>query len=159
MCITQPKGDELMDYMGYNRAQLNSRRISKVSKKVMVFIIPSLVKAGPVQTEVRFPYRGKLVNSYASCGTSGTAPTTIDIEKCDQEAYDTTPRWESVFQNKITIDAKNKSNRTSTEPYSFKPSLETVNEDDHFRVNVIEAGEGVRDITVELVVELDVEEE
>lgn len=159
MCIAQTKGDELMDYMGYNRAKLNSRRINKVSKKVMVFIIPSLVKAGPVQTEVRFPYRGKLINSYASCGTSGTTPTTIDIEKCDQEAYDTTPRWESVFHNKITIDANNKSNRTSTEPYSFKPFFETVNEDDHFRVNVVEAGEGVRDITVELVVELDVEEE
>ncbi|MCZ4246921.1 hypothetical protein BXO87_02115 [Bacillus sp. GZB] len=148
-----------MDYMGYNREQLNSRRIRKVSRKVMVFIIPSLVKVGPVQTEVRFPYKGRLINSYASCGTSGTTPTTIDIEKCAQEAYDTTPRWESVFQNKISINANNKSNRTSTKPYSFKPSFETVYENDHFRVNVIEAGEGVRDITVELVVELDVEEE
>lgn len=148
-----------MDYLSYNRALLNTRRIQRLYDKVMVFIVPSIVQVGVVRTELRFPYKGKLLNAYATCGTKGSERTVIDIERCSQLDYDTNPVWSSVFSNPLVIDANHKSNRTSTSPYSFKSNSTNVSKDDHFRLNMLAVGNGVRDITVELVVELYVDEE
>lgn len=148
-----------MDYLAYNRAQLNNRRIKRIDDKVMVFIVPSIVQVGVVRTELRFPYKGKILDAYATCGTPGSSRTAISIEKCTQAAYDMTPIWESIFGNQLIIDAKHKSNRTSTAPYSLRPSAVNVNQDDHFRLNMQTVGTGVKDITVELVIELAIEEE
>lgn len=147
-----------MDYLSYNRAHLNTRRIKRLDDKVMVFIVPSIVQVGVVRTELRFPYKGKIIDAYATCGTTGTSRTVIDIEKCSQADYDKTPAWNSIFTNKLIIDANHKSNRTSSTPYAINPSYVVVNKDDHFRLNLLEVGNGVKDITVELVVELDIEE-
>ncbi|MGG3801266.1 hypothetical protein [Metabacillus fastidiosus] len=148
-----------MDYLAYNRSQLNTNRIRRIDDKVMVFIVPSIVQVGVVRTELRFPYKGKILNAYATCGTKGLNRTVIDIEKCSQGAYDTVPVWTSIFNNVLIIDSNHKSNRTSTKPYSMKPSAIQVNIDDHFRLNILEVGNGVKDITVELVIELLIEED
>ncbi|MCY8015514.1 hypothetical protein [Bacillus haynesii] len=146
-----------MDYFTHNRAHLNKRRIEKIDDKVMVFIIPSIVKVGEVHTELRFPYQGKVLDVYASCGTPGLKRTVIDIEKCTQSDYDTTPSWKSIFTDKLVIEANKKSSRSSNVPYTLKPAFDKVSENEHFRVNINEAGEGVKDITVELVVQIDTE--
>ncbi|MEB9739350.1 hypothetical protein COK36_29700 [Bacillus cereus] len=147
-----------MDFIAYNRAHLNNRRIRKLDDKVMVFVVPSIVQVGIVRTELRFPYEGELVDAYVTCGTMGESKTCIDIERCSQSSYDTTPIWHSILADELVIDGKSKSNRTSSTPYSFKPSQLAVNRDDHFRINIKEVGKGVKDITVELVVELALEE-
>lgn len=147
-----------MDYVGYNRTHLNSRRIHKLDDKVMVFIVPSIVQVGVVRTELRFPYKGKIIDAYATCGTTGLSNTTIEIEKCSQADYDSTPSWESIFYSPLIIDSNKKSNRTSATPYVLKPTSIPVNVDDHFRLNMVGVGTGIKDITVELVVELEIEE-
>lgn len=148
-----------MDFLSYNRSHLNSRRIQRIDEKVMVFIVPSIVQVGVVRTELRFPYKGRIIDVYATCGTTGLNRTVIDIEKCSQADYDTTPKWESIFNSQLIIDSNQKSNRTSATPYNLKPTGIDVNVDDHYRLNMVEVGTGVKDITVEMVVELFIEED
>lgn len=147
----------MMDYLSYNRAHLNNRRLYRINNKVMVFIVPSVVKVGVVPTELCFPYKGEIVDAYATCGTTGSGNTVIDVEKCSQIDYDTSPVWASVFEDKLVIDANRKSSNTSTSPYKFDSTQITVNEGDHFRINVIETG-GVENLTVELIIDLYIEE-
>lgn len=146
------------NYFSFNETVLNDRKLRRIDDKVMVFIVPSIVQLGVVQTEVRFPYSGKIIDAYATCGTVGGNNTVIDIEKCSQSDYDTNPVWTSIFTNKLTIDGNKKSNRTSTSPFAVNPNYKTVNPDDHFRLNMLEVGLGVKNITVELVVELNIDE-
>lgn len=147
-----------MDYLSYNRAHLNNRRIHHVDDKIMIFIVPSIVQVGVVRTELRFPYRGTIFDAYVTCGTTGATRTVVDIEKCSQTNYDTNPVWESIFTNKLMVDGNHKSNRTSLHPYTIKAKYVKVHEDDHFRLHIKEVGANVKDITVELVVKLEMEE-
>lgn len=147
-----------MDYLSFNQAHLNYRKISRLVEKVMVFIIPSSVRVGIVPTEIRFPFKGVLVDVYASLGTVGQSKTVIDIEKCSQSDYDTNPAWSSVLIDKLVIDSNSKSSKTSIFPFKFDDNNVIVNEDDHFRVNVLEAGDGAADLTVEVVVSLYIDE-
>lgn len=148
-----------MDYQSYNRALLNNRRIERIDDKVMVFIVPSIVQVGVVRTELRFPYKGKILDVYTTCGTVGTSSTVIDIERCTQSDYDGTPTWRSIFSNLVTIDGNKKSNKSSISPYGVNPTQINVEENDHFRINLVQVGSGVKDITVELVIGLEIEEQ
>ncbi|MGG1263862.1 hypothetical protein [Brevibacillus laterosporus] len=134
----------------FDRAQdaYNLAKKEPVQQKVMIFVVPSKIKLGIVRTEVRFPYRGKIVDVYASCGIIGSGDTVLSVEKCIQENYDNLPSWNSITD--VTIEANEKSTRTSTVP--FKLSDEKVNEGDHFRINVTDVGDGIEDITVEIIV-------
>lgn len=147
-----------MDYLAYNRATLNNRRIKRLDEKAMVFVVPSIIQVGVVGIETRFPYAGRIVDVYATCGTVGIGDTKIDLERCSQEDYDSSPNptWESMLSNPITIDGNMKSNKTSSSPYSLLH--ESVNLNDHFRINLLEVAAGIKDITVEVVVELYIEE-
>lgn len=124
----------------------------------MVFIVPSIVQVGEVKTELRFPYEGKIVDAYATCGVTGLTRTVIQIEKCTEGDYNTTPIWNSIFSQDIVIDPNHKSNKTSATPYNVGATYTNVAPNDHFRLNITEVGTGVKDITVELVVEVYIEE-
>lgn len=136
----------------FDRAQeaYNLAKKVPVQQKVMVFVIPSKVKLGVVKTETRFPYSGRIVNVYASCGTVGASKTEVQVERCSQADYDTTPNWVNIFSTNLAFDANTKS--TSGSPYVLEDS--SVNVNDHFRVNVVGLGAGIEDITLEVVVQL-----
>lgn len=138
----------------FDRAQdaYNLARKIPVQQKVMVFIVPSKVKLGVVKTEVRFPYKGKISNIYATCGSVGTTNTVIQVERCSQSDYDISPVWKSIFSTNLTLDANEKSTNTSEIAYVLDD--DSINPNDHFRLNVVGLGEGVEDITLEVVVDI-----
>ena len=146
-----------MNHLTFNNTVINYRRIKRIAEKTMVFVIP-VVKVGVVPTEIRFPTKGRLTDIHVSCATTGHTETVIDLEKCPQSVYDSelSPMWTSVLENKVVVEPWQKSNRTSRTPYSF--SDDSVSEGDHFRVNILTAGQGVQYMTVEVSVEVDVEE-
>lgn len=118
----------------------------------MVFVIPRFVQSGIIKTELRFPHAGRIVDVYATCGVEGLTATRIQIEKCSESDYDSIPVWKNIFSNDLFIDANKKSSKTSVSPYVLADDI--INPNDHFRVNVVNAGEGVQDITVEIHVEI-----
>lgn len=120
----------------------------------MVFVLPGLLTQGSQGIELRFPYRGKLQNIYASCSVVGATDTAIAIEKCSQVDYDTDPNWQSVLTSDLILQADSRSTNTSPNPPNI--AIEDVEEGDHFRVVINEVGEGVANITVEVEVEVDI---
>ncbi|MGC5773035.1 hypothetical protein [Paenibacillus pabuli] len=124
----------------------------RVETKTMVFVL-SRVFDGIAKLVMRFPYEGDITEVYASTSREGVADTAFQIEKCPQEIYDNPdPKWESIFHTNLVVDANERSSRTSDRPYSV--SVPRINKDDHFRINVVERGEGIEGVTIELVVRL-----
>ncbi|MCK6076933.1 hypothetical protein [Paenibacillus silvae] len=124
----------------------------RAESKTMVFVL-SRVFDGIAKLVMRFPYEGDITEVYASTSREGIADTAFQIEKCSQESYDsTTPVWESIFHTNLVVDGDERSSRTSSRPYAV--SVPRINKDDHFRVNVVERGEGIEGVTIELVIRL-----
>ena len=144
------KGGYILSIRSFDRAQdaFNLAKKEPVQQKVMVFVIPSKVKQGIVYTELRFPYNGKLSSLYASCGMAGQSTTKISLEKCPQSLYETVPEWESVLSSELELLQDNKASS------SYVVSNPSVDAGDHFRVNVVEVGEGVQDITITVIVDI-----
>ncbi|QNR70413.1 hypothetical protein IAQ67_29105 (plasmid) [Paenibacillus peoriae] len=136
----------------FDRAQdaFNLAKKEPVQQKVLMFIIPSKVKQGVVKTETRFPYAGRIVSAYASCGTAGTTVTEIQVERCSQSDYDTIPNWNNIFADNLKFAADAKSTTNST----YAMADDAVHPDDHFRVNVVGLGQGIEDIVLEVVIQI-----
>jgi len=137
----------------FDRAQdaYNLAKKSAVQQKTVVFVVPK-VRVGPFKAEVRFPWEGKIVDVYASTGTAGTTSTTIQIEKCSQDDYDTVPVWVDVLAQAAVFDPNEKSLRTSSAPYALAD--ETVKAGDHFRINTLALGDGFQDLTLEITIQI-----
>lgn len=124
----------------------------RVESKTMVFFL-SRVFDGVAKLVMRFPYEGDITEVYASTSREGDADTIFQIEKCSQESYDSlNPTWETIFHSNLVVDGNESSSRTSDRPYAV--SVPRINKDDHFRINVVERGEGIEGVTIELVVRL-----
>lgn len=143
-----------MDYQAYNRARLNRRRIDRIDCKTVVFVVPNLAKVGLVGNEIRLPFKGTISDIYASCGESG-GTVLIDIEKCSQADYDTVPIWHSILEDKVRINEGSKSTNTS-DSYSIKD--EEIHKNDHLRLNILEVGGEIKDIVLEITIDLYIEE-
>lgn len=143
------------DVRARDRAQeaFNLARKEPVQQKTMVYIIPSKVKQGVVALEVRFPWKGVVSNIYASCGKKGATQTEFAIEKCTAESLDSDePVWTNILTTNVTLDADVKSTNSSAVPFVIGDNDVQVN--DHFRVNVLTVGDGIEDITLELVIDI-----
>jgi hypothetical protein len=120
--------------------------------KTMVFNLTRVIN-GPAPFEIRFRHDGEVVDVYASCSQTGTTRTVFQIEKCSQDSFDSgNPVWENILLDGLVIDAGEKSSRTSITPYTLQDT--TVREGDHFRVNVVEKGDGIGGVSVEVSVRL-----
>lgn len=122
----------------------------RMESKTMVFVL-SRVFDGVAKLSMRFPYDGDITEVYASTSREGTADTAFLIEKCTQDSYDSAnPEWAEVTT--LVVDGNERSSRTSNRPYSVaKPR---IYKDDHFRINVVERGESIEGVTIEVVVKL-----
>lgn len=120
--------------------------------KVIVFVIPGVVKPGVQSNEIRFPWAGNIVDVYASLTTPGTTETTIRIEKCSQADIDGTPAWFDVLSTPLTIDPNEKSSKTAD--VSSIIGLKAVGADDHLRIVIDSAVNGSRDLTIEVKIKL-----
>lgn len=132
---------------------VNTTTYSASRTRPVVFVIPDIVKQGVYNVEIRFPFSGTITDVYATCGTVGTTPTTIGIENCSASSYETdSPQWRDIFSTDLTIDANKKSNLNSTIPFVLSNTNVSIN--DHFRINVISAGTGLKDLTIEMMVQV-----
>lgn len=121
----------------------------RAETKTMVFVL-NRVFSGVAKLEMRFPYEGQITEVYVSAMKPGTTRTVFKIEKCSQEDYDTTPAWTDIFSQDLTLDANEKSSNTAVDPYAVvTPKIE---KNDHFRINVVELGEGIEGVTIEVMV-------
>ncbi|ALA07176.1 hypothetical protein SECTIM467_46 [Brevibacillus phage SecTim467] len=124
----------------------------RTETKTMVFVL-SRVFEGVAKFVMRFPYNGDITEVYASASNAGIADTVFQIEKCSQDSYDSpSPLWENIFNDNLTIDANERSSKTSDKPHSV--AITKINKDDHFRINVVGLGKGIEGVTIELVVKL-----
>ncbi|MFF2017218.1 hypothetical protein [Paenibacillus sp. NPDC058177] len=122
----------------------------RMETKTMVFVL-SRVFDGIAKLNMRFPYEGDIMEVYASASSVGADDTSFLIERCTQDSYDTgLPEWDTVTT--LVIDANEHSSRTSDRPYSVP--VPRIAKDEHFRINVVERGEGIEGVTIELVVKL-----
>lgn len=119
----------------------------------MVFVLPGFLSAGSSGIELRFPSKGKIIDIYASCSTVGSTDTIMSIERCRQADYDTNPYWVNILSSNFILQAHSKSTNSSASPIVVAQS--NIEENDHFRLNVLRVGQGIAGVTVEVVVELD----
>ena len=155
------RGKVVMDFFTVNKSTLNYRRVKRLDEKVVVFVLPN-VTLGASEVEIRFPFKGRIVDVYASCSGKGTTKTTLDVEKCSQVEYDkvgTAPTWKSIFTEMLTIDSHLKSSKNSATTYVLDTTTSAVDVSDHFRVNIKGVGNGIKGLTVEVVIELSIEEQ
>lgn len=121
--------------------------------KVIVFAMPGSMAAGIQPLEIRFPFSGSILEMYASCRMPGTEQTVIHVEKISQDDYDGTSAtpigW--VFVGEMVLEADDKSVHTPPTPVM---GVTEVDKNDHFRIVVAEAGVGIRDLTVEITIEI-----
>ncbi|NGQ95327.1 hypothetical protein G3578_09185 [Brevibacillus sp. SYP-B805] len=138
--------DQRLDHIQQNLAE--------VSQKVIVYVIPSKVKPGVQKVEIRFPFKGTIAGVYASCRVPGSTPTELAVEKISQDDFDgLSPApfgWQNIFSHNLILDAGEKSTRTAAaQPVIGIPDVQP---NDHFRVNVLQLGTGLEDVTVEVVI-------
>ena len=117
----------------------------------LVFVVPGVLftgdKAGWLRIE-NLGANGDILSAYAVLKTAGSTSTTIDILKCSQANIDGVPSWSTIFTNKITIDANERSSNTAATPPSFSATSWSAN--DHFRINIDAAGTNASELTVML---------
>jgi len=137
----------------FDRAQeaFNLAKKQAVQEKVITFVMLK-PKAGPYPLEIRFDYPGRISRVYASCTSAGSDQTVMQLEKCSQSDYDTTPVWTNVFASDLVLDANERSTATSSSPYVLAD--DQVNEGDHFRISFAEVGGGIGTVTVNVAVEI-----
>ncbi len=138
-----------MSIRAFDRAQdaYNLAKKVAVQEKTIVFVLPR-VQLGAFKTEIRFPWEGTIIDVYASAGTEGSGKTRIALEKCSEMDYVAVPNWINVLSSDIVFDANEKSIITSSEPVVIGDAA--VVKGDHFRINVVELGDGFQDLTVEV---------
>lgn len=115
----------------------------------IVFCIPGALETGDKAPWIHLPFAGSVVSAYAVLKTpSSTGAVTIDILKCtDPTAGSLT--WTTIFTNKITVDANERTTETAATPSSLN-GAQTFAIDDLYRINIDGAGVGANDLTVGL---------
>jgi len=123
-------------------------------EKVMVFVLPGIVRQGTQTAEIRFPFKGKLTEIYANLGKVGSTSTEIRIQKLSQNLVDDGPSnvWNDILSSNVIVEGNEKSSNTSVDSHII--NIDTVNRDDHYRVIVHQAGLGSEQLTIELKVKL-----
>lgn len=121
--------------------------------KVIVFVIPSLLKSGAQSVEIPFPFSGKLTYINASLLTPGTTNTGLQIERISYQDYiNGLQTWEPLLSTDLLIEAGKKSSLGSTNNIAFTDNVVQAN--DFFRLNVTAVGEGAVGITAQILIEL-----
>lgn len=125
--------------------------LDEATNRIVIFVIPGILRQGPHKLEMRFPFSGIIQDVYASCGVVSSEQTVISVEKNTQaiiDSDDPDSGWQSIFSTNLTIDGNKKTSNVSEAPYVL--SEVNVNKDDHLRLNMISLGTGARDLTVEV---------
>lgn len=116
----------------------------ELKDRVLVFVLPSYLSNGIQGVLARFPFNGTIVGVRAFCGTTGLTDTLINIESSTD-----LQTWTSVLSNVLTIQAGNYFDNGS-----YTISNTTVQQGEFFRINVLQNGDGIKDVTIEIIIKI-----
>jgi hypothetical protein len=134
----------------YNMAKYFNDRKEYLTKKVAVFVIPSLVKQGIQEIELTIPFSAVINKIIANCVTAGNTVTEFKIEKCSEVSYiNGTYNWSSITDEGqyFNISPLSKNSKTSPQP---QITNNQVTPNDLFRVNFVNVGAGIRSISINI---------
>lgn len=140
-----------MDVYSNNRTKLNTDRVLRVDDKIVVYVIDSPT-IGEWTDEIESPGDGKVLSVKATCNKPGSSDTLIDVELCDRDLYDSNPIWDKVFSEPLTIGQDKKRSNSS-------PTVDSgvIKEGDVFRLNFVNVGEGLQNLTVQIKIQINIE--
>lgn len=113
------------------------------SKRVLVFVLPSFPVVGVQSVVARFPFKGRIIGVKALCGIKGDTDTEIVVQKSRDMV-----NWNTIMTNNLFIRYdKYFDDGTST---IFDTD---VQEGDLFRLEVLQQGLNVQNVTLEVIIE------
>lgn len=116
----------------------------ELKDRVLIFVLPSYLSNGVQGVIARFPFNGTIVGVKAFCGTTGLTDTFINVERSTD-----LQNWIPVLTNNLTIPAG------SYFDNGFHTiSNTTVQQGEFFRINVLQNGDGIKDVTIEVIIEI-----
>lgn len=120
------------------------RRIDEktYSKRVLVFVLPT-IEVGIQPIIARLPFKGRVIGARALCGTRGGGDTIISIESSSDMV-----NWQSILASNIVI----LDNQYFDDGTGSLSNVE-VPENTLFRLDVLEVGTNVQNITLEVIIE------
>ncbi|MEC0276791.1 hypothetical protein [Peribacillus frigoritolerans] len=138
----------------FGLSKFNQQKIEQLANRVIVFVIPARVKSGVQPNEIRFPWKGDVVDVYATCRVPGEIDyTLLKVQKISVQDFNETSTdpigWVDIAQN-CRLDA---TARIVTPSMTLVNTA--VNPNDHFRVIVDELDDAIRDITLEITIKTD----
>lgn len=139
-----------MDVYANNRAQLNTRRVKRLTPRVLTFAFPNKALSGAESHDYMFPFDGEVHNLYATCKVAGSGDTKIIIDRCPMKDFDIAPVWEEILSTPLMIPSTRRSS-ASAPPYELTNTGKKVAAGDHFKVTIEHNGT-VEGITVEMTI-------
>jgi hypothetical protein len=133
----------------YQVAKHNKQKIEQLRERIIVFVIPDVPNTGEQRNEIRFPFQGTITNVTASCSQAGLQDTKMKVQKISLEDLEAGGDWQEAVSN-IVLSPNKRTNNSN--PITVKESV--VNEDDFFRIFIESAGEQVKDMTINVVIEV-----
>jgi hypothetical protein len=141
----------MINSLGYHNSKRNEKKIDKLKYKVIVFVLYELTKVGIQKNEISFPFDGRITEINASCRLAGTdVGTVMSVEKISSTDFKADGIWTKIADS-VVIPVNEKTN--SNVPVNI--SDRNINEDDYIRIVIDSAGNEMRNIVVEVIVELD----
>jgi len=116
----------------------------EVKDRVIVFCLPSFVSQGIQSITAKFPFDGELIAAEAICSSPGESVTEIAIEKSINWI-----NWSPVFSNNLILKPFQ-----HTDDRSAKISNKIVRAGDLFRIHILEAGNNLQNVTINLIVKI-----
>jgi hypothetical protein len=140
-----PLADETIDGLMSKDDFVKLKKIDEATtaKRVLVFIVPLTPVVGIQPIIARFPFKGKVIGVKALCSIYGETDTEIAIEK----SQDMT-NWASILTQNVAIRV----NQYFDDGTASVP-INVVNAGDLFRLNIIQQGVNVQNITLEVIIE------
>lgn len=121
-------------------------------KKTMVFVLNEpIFRKGIQDVILQFPCEGLITNVQAFCKQAGITNTIMAVEKISNADYIARPyMWSNIFVtgSNIVFDY------SSTVGGNYQLNDPFVKAGDYFRINMLEAGDGIKSITVQVDVEI-----
>ncbi len=150
---------EMLDIISYNKAVIGLNKARKANDRIdnlldrkihvrtIVFVLAGVAESGVHSFVIPFEYSGNIIDMKAVCKQQGASQSLFTIEKKACEAFATPSLpWDVV--GKLYLDQY-----TSEHSLPYELYISEVIEGDHFRVEISEAGEGVEDITIQILIE------
>lgn len=112
-------------------------------RRVIVIYLPSISASGKQGVTVRFPFNGRIIGIEGICSSPGTTDTEISIEKSTDMV-----EWEPILSRNLIIREQ-----ANFDDGGKVVENDVVNANDLFRVDVIQQGVFIQNITIEIEIE------